>query len=268
MYDLCIILGAIAFCAIPVVFIIALVMSIRKKKAKKWWLIFGVTVILMIFFECMAGVFECEHEYVMVDELAPTCTEDGYFKYHCDLCDRDKTEGIDALEHDMRIESRIEPTENLDGEIVRVCERCGFEEVETVDKLGTYEQEKEETLETESSQEEPSEEVVEIDTSVTYDEIYTAYKENELKADDIYQNNRYRITAKINGMSTGGLLNMTGGATLTMETQVGNTLVFFYAEFEKEQEEALKTIKVGDTITFEGECLSAGSWIECELIME
>lgn len=103
-------------------------------------------------------------------------------------------------------------------------------------------------------------------TVVTYDEIYCAYKENELRADDTYKNNRYQITAKVNGISTGGLFNLTGGATLTMEKQVGDTIVFFYAEFENEQEEALKTINVGDTITFEGECLSAGSWIECELL--
>ena len=67
-------------------------------------------------------------------------------------------------------------------------------------------------------------------------------------------------------MATGGLLNWSGGATLTMETTVDNTIVFFYASFEKEQEEALKSIDVGDEITFEGECLSAGTWIECELI--
>jgi hypothetical protein len=102
--------------------------------------------------------------------------------------------------------------------------------------------------------------------SVTFEEIYKAYKENELRADDKYQYNRYRITAKINGMSTDGLFNLTGGATLTMEKRVGSTIVFFYAEFEKEQEEALKKINVGDTITFEGECLSAGNWIECEII--
>lgn len=69
-------------------------------------------------------------------------------------------------------------------------------------------------------------------------------------------------------MTNDGLFNLTGGATLTMETQVDNTIVIFYAEFEKEQEEALKTVKVGDTITFEGECLSAGSWVECELITQ
>ena len=107
-----------------------------------------------------------------------------------------------------------------------------------------------------------------IDESVTFDEIYRAYKENELKADDVYQYNRYRITAKVNGMETGGLLNLTGGATLTMEKQVDSTIVYFIAEFEKDQEESLKTISVGDTITFEGECLSAGTWEDCELILD
>lgn len=103
---------------------------------------------------------------------------------------------------------------------------------------------------------------------VEFDEIYHAYKENELRADDTYQYNRYRITAKVNGMSTGGLFNLTGGAILTMEKRVGKTIVFFHAEFEKEQEENLKQINVGDTITFEGKCLSAGSWTECEVITE
>ena len=104
-----------------------------------------------------------------------------------------------------------------------------------------------------------------VDTSVTYADIYSAYKENELLANDTYRYNRYRIKASINGMSTGGLLNLTGGATLTMETRVGNTIVFFYAEFEKEQEDALKKVKVGDTITFEGKCIGKGGFTDCEL---
>lgn len=103
---------------------------------------------------------------------------------------------------------------------------------------------------------------------VSFEDIYLAYKENELRADDTYKNNRYIITAKVNGMATGGLLNLTGGATLTMEKKVGNTIVFFYAEFEKEQEDSLKQINVGDTITFGGECLGAGSWTKCEIITE
>lgn len=107
-----------------------------------------------------------------------------------------------------------------------------------------------------------------VDTSVSFDEIYREYKNNELRADDVYKGNRYRVEAKINGMTSGGLLNMTGGATLTMEKQVDSTIVIFYAEFEKDQEEALKTVNVGDTITFEGTCSNAGSWTDCKLIAE
>lgn len=106
----------------------------------------------------------------------------------------------------------------------------------------------------------------EIQSAVTFSEIFREYEKNELRADELYKNNRYIVTATINGMETDGLLNWSGGATLTMETRVDNTIVFFYAEFEKEQEEALKDVNVGDEITFEGECLSAGTWVECELI--
>lgn len=100
---------------------------------------------------------------------------------------------------------------------------------------------------------------------VDFPTMYQAYKENELRADETYQGNRYLVTATINGMTNNGLLNATGGATLTLQTKVDNTVVVFYAEFEKDQEEALKTVNVGDTITFEGECRDAGNWSKCVL---
>ena len=103
-------------------------------------------------------------------------------------------------------------------------------------------------------------------TPASFEEIYQAYEDNELVADDLYKGRRYEVTATINGMETGGLMNMTGGATLTMEKKIGNTIVVFLAEFERDQEEALKNIKVGDEITVEGTCYSAGSWSDCELV--
>lgn len=119
-----------------------------------------------------------------------------------------------------------------------------------------------------SEQSVKTEEIETVDTSVAFDEIYHEYKSNELRAREKYYENRYRITAKINGMNTTGLLNATGGATLTMETKVEDTIVFFYAEFEKDQEDALKNVNVGDTITFDGTCMSAGSWSDCKLITD
>ncbi len=103
-----------------------------------------------------------------------------------------------------------------------------------------------------------------IDTSVTFADIYREFKRNELNAKDLYNGNRYQITAEINGMSSSGLLNLTGGATLTMKEQVDGTIVFFTAEFEKEQEDALKELSVGDTIAFTGTCYG-GNFSDCEI---
>lgn len=52
-------------------------------------------------------------------------------------------------------------------------------------------------------------------------------------ADDLYKVRRYEVTATINGMETGGLMNMTGGATLTMEKKIGNTIVVFLADLSE-----------------------------------
>ena len=104
----------------------------------------------------------------------------------------------------------------------------------------------------------------EVDTSATFDDIYREFKRNELNAKDLYNSKRYEVTAEINGISSSGLLNLMGGATLTMEKRVDNTIVFFTAEFEKEQEEALKELSVGDTITFIGTCYG-GNFTDCEL---
>lgn len=103
-----------------------------------------------------------------------------------------------------------------------------------------------------------------VHTEVSFAEIYKEFKANKVRAEDKYNGKKFRITAKINGMETGGILNLTGGATLTMEKQVDNTIVFFYAEFEKEQEEKLKKVNVGDTVTFVGKCYG-GSFTDCEL---
>ena len=37
----------------------------------------------------------CEHQWVETEKVAATCTEDGYIKSHCDLCDSDNTEHLD-----------------------------------------------------------------------------------------------------------------------------------------------------------------------------
>ena len=127
--------------------------------------------------------------------------------------------------------------------------------------------EPEEEQEQVAAESEPEDEPTpEPEQEVTFEEMYETYKSNKLVAEEKYKGNRYTITAKINGMSTSGLLNLTGGATLTMETLVGNTIVLFRAEFEEEQEDELKKIVVGDTITFEGTCTGSCNFYDCEIV--
>jgi hypothetical protein len=111
------------------------------------------------------------------------------------------------------------------------------------------------------------------DTSVEkvdYDEMYQAYKDNEIVANEQYKGNRYCFSAEINGINEGGgligLFDSDLGAKLTLVRKVGNTIVYIGAEFDKDQLESLKQVKVGDTITIEGECSSAQYWVECKVV--
>jgi len=267
MDDIFVALLLLSLVTCAVALICFIVKWITKKPKKKCGIVALMAFILFWVVGISWGMLSCDHEWNESNRAEATCDMPGFVDYNCSLCEETKSEKIDSLGHDMQIISQTEPTETLDGEIVRQCSRCDYSEIENVGKLSN------ESESTEAQSQAPIEEPTpqptqepESTNSVFYDEIYRAYKENELRADDTYKNNRYQITAKINGMETGGLFNLTGGATLTMEVKVDNTIVFFYAEFEEEQEEALKIINVGDTITFEGECLSAGTWVECELL--
>lgn len=279
--NICSFLVIAAVLATPILFVVFLVRWVMKKPKRKVGFATLIAMASVVIFT-LVGTFTspmtyCEHQLQEVSNRPATCEEKGELVNHCELCDLTNIERTDALGHDMVEISRREPTIGVDGEVVERCSRCEHEVVtvlemlpEPTPKVTEPEPTPEPTPEVteppvvtpEPSVTEPTQEV----QTVSFADIYYAYKRNELAADDLYKHNRYQITAKVNGIESDGLFNLTGGATLTMEVRVDNTIVFFYAEFEKEQEEALKKIVVGDTITFEGTCLSAGSWVDCEII--
>ena len=260
METISLICGLLMFVALITNIVLLVMLFVRwiskkpKKKVGMAVIFSGVAVWVFLFLCVFTNPYaRCEHELTVVSEVEATCEENGGITYHCNLCGYEEIESIPSLGHDVVEISREEPTVDTEGKVVEGCTRCDYQKVTTLDKLPK-----------------PAVDAGDKDDtsvkSATFEDIYTAYKKNELAADDLYKNNRYRITATINGIETGGLFNLTGGATLTMEKRVGSTIVFFYAEFEKDQEDALKKVAVGDSITFEGTCLSAGNWIDCEII--
>lgn len=130
--NICAVIVGVSMFVTPVLFVIWAVKKLRKKPSKKMGIATLIGVVCFVAF-LFAGAFTdpatyCEHEYTLVESEAATCEQDGYEKYHCDLCDRDKTEKLKKLGHDM-----------VDG----VCTRCGH--TETADKNSSKGESKDET---------------------------------------------------------------------------------------------------------------------------
>lgn len=101
-------------------------------------------------------------------------------------------------------------------------------------------------------------------TTLDFDAVYKEYKSNEVRAEETYGDKRYRVTGTVNGLTDSGLANLFGGTTVTLVRQVGNTTVYFFASFPKDQKDAIMKINTGDEITFVGE-YSKMSFYSCEL---
>ena len=132
-------LGGIMLVFAPVALLISIVQTVRKKHSKKyWWIVFAITVVLFTMFESLAVDFDCEHEYYVIEETAATYESRGKIVYHCDKCDRNRTEYAKKLvcsEHQYEILESISPTYEEKGKNVFQCIVCGKTKTETVKKL-------------------------------------------------------------------------------------------------------------------------------------
>ena len=186
MSKVCAALIIILLLSIPVVFpvllTILIIRAVRKKPIKKWVIslvVYTVSIIPLTIFLTFLGAFTdpatwCDHQYEILEDIAPTCTEKGKLTKYCPLCEKKtydypdtiphswkmdsavsatctteghtvekcercmttrKTNITDALGHAMKEVSRREPTQTSDGEVVSRCERCGHDETVVLPKL-------------------------------------------------------------------------------------------------------------------------------------
>ena len=97
---------------------------------------------------------------------------------------------------------------------------------------------------------------------VTFEEIYLAYKNNELRADEEYEGNRYQITAEVESVSEGWW----GNYSVTLTIRAAGRRCYLFCTFDSDQRDALIVLNEGDQITFEGTCESWGVWDDCIVI--
>jgi len=88
---------------------------------------------LFLFFIFSIFIFmfiSCGHDHafeIEIENVQPTCTEDGYIIRKCNECEETEREDILALGHNMQKET-IEPTCGEAGKVILKCTRCSYKE--------------------------------------------------------------------------------------------------------------------------------------------
>ncbi len=127
------VLVGVEILALPVLLIVWLVRKAKKKPKMKWvkWFWLSFALFLIIGAATNPSTW-CRHEYKLAESRDASCTENGYKKYHCDLCGSDKTETVKKLGHSMEDVRREGPAGDKDGEYIQRCSRCGYESTQAV----------------------------------------------------------------------------------------------------------------------------------------
>ncbi|MEG2687374.1 MAG: tripartite tricarboxylate transporter TctB family protein [Christensenellaceae bacterium] len=100
-----------------------------------------------------------------------------------------------------------------------------------------------------------------------FHEIRSAYKNNELSADDEYKGKSYTIIGEFDGVSEDGLFNeFLNEIMVTVKIIDDNTTCYAFCGFDADiWREKLSSLNKGDEMVIAGTCYSWGSWSDCEL---
>lgn len=181
------------------------------------------------------------HSYKQTVTDEATCIKEGIKLYQCEYCGRKREEIIPKSEHTMEELSKREATYKAEGELIERCSVCHFTQTIVIEKLK--------------------------DTGeITYEKIYDEFHSNEFRASELYKDKRYKVSAEIVRIEKKGYFADDGGAVVTLKKSIGETVSYFFAEFEAEDTQALIKMNVGDNLTFEGKCIDYSDWKECKVV--
>lgn len=185
----------------------------------------------------------CDHEYTVIENTAPTCTEEGRIVQQCSLCERKNTERQKALGHEYAEVSRKEPTASSDGEVVQKCTRCGDVVKTVLDKI---------EVETTAA---PLPEDEYLVRSV--DELVSELNSNAYQAKEFYDGKKVEITGRVWNIDASGKYISLCPDDITNYY----TVQCFLDTFDKEQKDWLAKFAVDDVITLRGTITAVGEII-------
>lgn len=104
-------------------------------KTKLLVMLFVLVAVVMVFASCG---HECDYS-VVVEEVAATCTTNGYKTTQCSQCELTKTEALTAIGH-AYVETVVEPTCKAGGYTTKTCSNCNDTQtgLNPTNKLNTH----------------------------------------------------------------------------------------------------------------------------------
>lgn len=118
---------------IPTILITLIIRAIKKKTVKK----LAITLVICagsIIPLTILGVLTdpatwCDHEYELIEEISPSCTEQGKITRKCALCGGEDVESTSKIDHSWETISVVGATCTKQGKVVKKCALCGVEDV-------------------------------------------------------------------------------------------------------------------------------------------
>ena len=194
-----------------------------------------------------------------------TCTSPKQIKRTCTRCEIIEYEKVgDILNHSWVVDSVIDATCSRPKELINKCSVCGA--TETVEEgstiphaFGSWSVNIEPTFEHEGQRSRTCSACQYVENSnipaidyieVTANELWSAFDENEVKAEQTYNGKKVRITGIISDINSSGAF-VDANVLLVVD---GSYFGCVQCNFESKNASMLSTLHKGDSVTIEGTC--------------
>ncbi len=243
----------------------------KKKKAGKAVIIsaiaFGAFLITFIVTMIVAPKFDpvgwCSHEYNVIEQQASTCTKGGYIKKICPNCNDEVIEYIDAC-HSWTEDRMIAATCSHPKQLVNKFSVCGT--TETVEEgstiphsFGDWVVSIEPTTEKEGQQERKCSVCQHIENEaipkisyieITANDLWNAFDENEINAEQKYNGKTIRVTGIISDINSAETFVNANVLLLVDNSYFGCV----QCNFDSKNATVLADLHKGESVTIEGTC--------------